>query len=975
MGLLLGCLLAVWIKAEDAVAFTHLVAHPTLEGSVLVDPKGQVWHWGNRQKPSKPRRVPFPVGPQQVATAGTSLVTVLDSQGRIWAWSPQNGLATVPEVLPGTNRWVFTAGLAALDEAGEAWAWDYIDPPPPGGPYFQNYRAYRIARPEGVGRWESLTGNFSELLLLSDDGRLFGRGNNMTEVPSPEPGRRWTEIAQGSQFSLARLDNGEWYWWGRAASATPELLRRPAWVRAWKKVVAGNGFILLLTDEGWTYGLGDNRVGQLANPPGLEWSRPFDAVPLRIFPVLPTSQRVRDIAAGFAQGLALDEDGRVHTWGSNYNGELGRPVTVADWRPGGVHGEAPPFDPAAAALPRYELVALKPEFTGPRMAGDPGDPARYLIRRVSGVALPASFSARAAVLSDAWLWTHQLLFSSAFAPTLAQTLRVTTDADTVPFEVAGLFRNDGLSERRGTGTVLVDAPLWVDWVGSNTVPIAMHQPAAWSLAPSGTLNVDARLFAGQPATIQVQFSDPDGWVTAYELVGTCAGTNCGLAEFRLRRDGLTGLPGVTHSEVIPWVPGRPGTNYQFTLRLWDNHGSVLNAAKAEVFSIYGERRFEAAWATDTGVIEVPAEATLVLKELYPDSANPVIKATFRFNYGGVNETMRRELDASLQVHRILLAQRPIAAVLELTTLDGQVWPVSVGQAAFVVSTAQVPVVSLETISADAFEAGPVPARCVLRRFGGDLARPLEVRLDFSAPTRTKVPPPRRSDPFAALGADFRLVPDPLVFPAGVKELPVLVEPLPDGEFEGNEGVTLAVAPTGDYSPLGGHHSARLIVHDREPTPATLRLQVLDAPRSHPVDQPLEIGWQNLGNATVPWFGQAFRIGAAVLPNRPIRGPLPLGPLTVRARATNEWDEVIESAPVTIEIAPVLRVAGRELLPDGTERWQLRGAPELTLLWLEAAESLGAWQSALPWFVTPTNRLLQLALPASDVRFLRLVAEE
>ncbi len=69
----------------------------------------------------------------------------------------------------------------------------------------------------------------------------------------------------------------------------------------------------------WTWG--GNMFAELGHSPGLPLWPPGGRHPPRL---IPDVKQPVDVAAGFFHTLVLDADGRVWTWGSNDNGELGR---------------------------------------------------------------------------------------------------------------------------------------------------------------------------------------------------------------------------------------------------------------------------------------------------------------------------------------------------------------------------------------------------------------------------------------------------------------------------------------------------------------------------------------------------------------------------------------------------------------------------------------------------------------------------
>lgn len=979
---------------------SRLVSQPALEGSLVVDGDGALWHWGNGG--ARPHRIDVPGVERWESAFGGYYCLALDSRGRLWGWHPTgNGTITAPEQLAmPTHRWRKVTAVATVDTTGDAWKWQQTAPPAMGEPLFKHFEPTPIPRPPGVGRWLDVAGGRGHSVLLADSGRVFvqmlgsdaaGVGGPLAgtqvneqfvEVPTPLAGHRWQAIAAGSALSFGRLDTGEWYWWGRGFSVfngttsiyrqpTPTLLRRPAGVLAWSKVVAGEGFILMLSDAGLTYGLGDNSVGQLAYPGGHVWSRSYEAEPLRIFPVTPVAQRVADLTAGYRHALALGEDGLVYTWGINDRGELGRAVSKFDWRPGQVQGTTSPFSPAAPGLPQFELVAVQPFLKGPHLAGAANEPARYEIRRRGGPDIAVYFSP--GIVNEGPFFNRRPLAFSSAGSRFLTGVQIPAGVTTLPLEVTGLFDNSFAGNRDPyafKGTLKANGPLWAEWVNGNDAPITITYPAPWTYAPTGEIDRAGTLAAGVQTATELSFSDRDGWVTGWELWGSGADETGGPPTLIASREGLRGLPSIINLEKVFWVPPRPQTNYQLTLVLHDNGGSVTTNV-SQYWQIHSGRRFGANWINQSGVQELPGSGILNIRELYADPSNPAVdaKAVVR----GANFIITSlPLSLPLQPEAIPLSARTREVVIEITTQGGQTWRETVSGAIYA-TTGGPAVVTIETEDGDAHETALDPAWFVLRRYGGDLGKPLAVSVVESGVSPGLVPPPRLTEVNALRNVDYRLVPERLEFPAGIQSIRLKLEPFADGELEGNEGVSIVLMQQPDYEVVIEKVAALAVIHDDD-----LRVE-LPHPVVSGIPQRIESAqrlftssWQAAGIGE-PWSKLEWRLGETLLPKgASIPGPLPLGPLSVRARVTDRFGQVVESEPVTLEITPTLRVLNQKNLVSGTNLWRLSVQPELQPITLESSDDFQKWQPVQPLFVTPTNRTTEVLLPAAASRFLRLV---
>lgn len=163
-----------------------------------------------------------------------------------------------------------------------------------------------------------------------DYGQLGSFGPN-TPVKASLPTGVWAvRVAAGYNFSLALAEDGTAYAWGdniygalgdgtSSPRLTPVKVALPTGVKA--QAIAGGGFHTLLLDTtGTVWGTGANSYGQLGD--GSFSSR---LTPVKVN--LPTDRRYVAISAGNYFSLALDEQGRVWSWGFNQKGQLGDGTT------------------------------------------------------------------------------------------------------------------------------------------------------------------------------------------------------------------------------------------------------------------------------------------------------------------------------------------------------------------------------------------------------------------------------------------------------------------------------------------------------------------------------------------------------------------------------------------------------------------------------------------------------------------------
>lgn len=149
-----------------------------------------------------------------------------------------------------------------------------------------------------------------------------GTGNNRTEL-TPILGLSGVQaVASGEDHSYALLNNGVVYAWGRnnnsqlgegstdnQRSPVPIQMPNPTPIVA---MAAGEGFGLLLDEQGLLRSAGADSVGQLGGSGGA-WNPVAFPEPISIV----------DFAAGTEHVLVLDSDGQLWSWGRNRDGQLG----------------------------------------------------------------------------------------------------------------------------------------------------------------------------------------------------------------------------------------------------------------------------------------------------------------------------------------------------------------------------------------------------------------------------------------------------------------------------------------------------------------------------------------------------------------------------------------------------------------------------------------------------------------------------
>ncbi len=196
------------------------------------------------------------------------------------------------------------------------------------------------------------TGN-GHTIALDADSKVYAWGTNgfgqlgdgsttdraaavLVSMPSLSAGVSIDAVAASSVHTLVLTSDGKVYAWGHNAhgelgDGTTTDKSAPVSVPTISSVVAiaagddsaSSGFSLALLDDGTIWGWGTNADYQLAHDTaaGGCGAECFDytATPVQLHGL----SAVRQIAAGYGFGVAVDSGGKVYTWGDNTNGQLG----------------------------------------------------------------------------------------------------------------------------------------------------------------------------------------------------------------------------------------------------------------------------------------------------------------------------------------------------------------------------------------------------------------------------------------------------------------------------------------------------------------------------------------------------------------------------------------------------------------------------------------------------------------------------
>lgn len=159
-----------------------------------------------------------------------------------------------------------------------------------GGPYIQNKFVKNPAILENAPKYVKIvSAGFSHSMLIDEDNVLWGFGTNS-----------YGELGTGDEKpSFAPL---------KVAFPSPTTV---------KAVACGANFTVCITSNDEVYSWGTNTLGQL----GVKSNDPKKIIPTKV--EFPDTKKIVSVACGRDHCLALNEDGIVHSWGCNNDGQLG----------------------------------------------------------------------------------------------------------------------------------------------------------------------------------------------------------------------------------------------------------------------------------------------------------------------------------------------------------------------------------------------------------------------------------------------------------------------------------------------------------------------------------------------------------------------------------------------------------------------------------------------------------------------------
>jgi len=355
--------------------------------TLALDQQGRLWAWGNNGAgrlgiggtvaQQRPTLVPLAglisggiaVTSFDAVVAGTSHSLALDQEGRLWAWGHNGGgrlgiggtadahrptfvslvglegVTSFNSVIPGGSH------TLALDQEGRLWAWGLNAQGQLGIGGTTNAQRPTLVPLAGltsggiaVTSFNSVVAGDIHTLALDQEGRLWAWGWN---------GHGRLGIGASAQQNRPILVSLG----GLIAGGIP--------VASFTSVAAGGSHTLALDQEGRLWAWGHGWFGQLGIGGTANQNRPifvpFAGLTAGGIPVASFTS----VAAGASHTLALDQEGRLWTWGENGFGRLGDGTTTNRERPVRITniGAGSSMLPLAKELTAAEDADLPDEIT------------------------------------------------------------------------------------------------------------------------------------------------------------------------------------------------------------------------------------------------------------------------------------------------------------------------------------------------------------------------------------------------------------------------------------------------------------------------------------------------------------------------------------------------------------------------------------------------------------------------------------
>lgn len=325
-----GSTVTVKRNPGNRVSFKYVSVSAGQAHTLAVGSDGYVYSWGNNDSGqlgdgttvtrSAAVRVQTPLDVRflQVAAGGGHSLA-LDSNGNVWGWGQNNhgqvgnqstSTRTVPvqvdRMKAGSVKFKeISAGAQhslAVDVNGDAWSWGYNTDGilGLGNSGTDEWHPERVS---GGVKFAHLSAGYDHSAGVDTSGEVWSWGNN----DKGQLGNQGRGTDQWHPVKIVRKVN--------------DKPREDSTGVIFKSVSAGNRFTIALADDGYAWGWGYNKAGQIGNNwYNDEWH------PVRVYPSQDNNGqevKFKEVSAGGCHVVGLDKDDWPYTWGCNANGRLG----------------------------------------------------------------------------------------------------------------------------------------------------------------------------------------------------------------------------------------------------------------------------------------------------------------------------------------------------------------------------------------------------------------------------------------------------------------------------------------------------------------------------------------------------------------------------------------------------------------------------------------------------------------------------